>query len=464
MRFIPLLFSAILLGGCSSGTTTPSQSLPDPLKLDVTSFKLDNGLQVLVLEDDRLPVYSLYTFYKVGGKDERKGITGASHFLEHLMFKGTKTVAASKFDYLVEGNGGSSNAYTSNDMTVYHENMPTSTLDLMLGVEADRMVNLVIKKDEFEQERQVVQEERKLRYENSPKGQVYLRTMEELFKGTPYGTSVIGDIADLKTVSRDQIYRYYRQWYAPNNATIVIVGDVKSGNVKDIVKKHFGELAASDVPEQSRASVPASAFVPQLKAPVEVALKGPSASPVFMLAYPAAPSGAPEAFAQDILSSALGDGKSSHLVQKYVLSKRPRVSSIYAANYTLEKAGMFMVGGEMVRGVEPQRFKDDLLKELKGSCSVAINERSIQKVKNQYEAELFRQLDTSAGLAQFIGDRQSLYGDWAYYRKELQIYRGLTVKDVQGACQRMFAQPAHVWVTVWEKNPGEQAGKVGSAQ
>jgi zinc protease len=454
MRFLPLLFSAVLLAGCSSGSHTPSQSLPDPLKLDVTSFKLSNGLQVLVMEDDRLPVYSLYTFYKVGGKDERKGITGASHFLEHLMFKGTKTVAASKFDYMVEGNGGSSNAYTTNDMTVYHENMPTSTLELMLGVEADRMVNLVIKKDEFEQERQVVQEERKMRYENSPKGQVYLRTMEELFKGTPYGTSVIGDIDDLKTVSRDQIYRYYRQWYAPNNATLVVVGDVKAGKVKDIVEKQFGELAASDVPEQSRASVPSSAFVTQVKAPVELNLKGQSSSPLFMLSYPAAPAGAPEAFAQDILSSALGDGKSAHLVQKYVLSKRPKVASIYAANYTLEKAGMFMVGGELVRGVDLKNFKENLVKELSGSCNTAITENAIQKVKNQYEAELFRQLDTSAGLAQFIGDRQSLYGDWAYYRKELQIYRGLTVKDVQGACQRLFAQPGHVWVTVWEKNSG----------
>ncbi len=454
MRFLPLLFSAILLAGCSSGPSTPSSNLPDPLNLDVTSFKLSNGMQVLVLEDDRLPVYSLYMFYKVGGKDERKGITGASHFLEHLMFKGTKNIAASKFDFMVEGNGGSSNAYTSNDMTVYHENMPTSTLDLMVGVEADRMVNLIIKKDEFEQERQVVQEERKMRYENSPRGQLYLRTMEELFKGTPYGTSVIGDIADLKTVSRDQIYRYYRQWYAPNNATLVLVGDVRAGNVKNLVKKHFGELMASDVPEQSRASVPLSAFVPQVKAPVDVALKGQSSTPVFMLSYPAAPSGAPEAFAQDIMSSALGDGKSSHLVQKYVLSKRPQVATIYAANYTLEKAGMFMVGGELVRGVDPLKFKKDLLKELSSSCMTAITENNIQKVKNQYEAGLFRQLDTSGGLAQFIGDRQSLYGDWAYYRKELQIYRGLTVKDVQGACERMFAQPGHVWVTVWEKNSG----------
>jgi zinc protease len=450
---LSFLLSALLLTACSSGPKTPSEKLPDPLKLDVQSFKLDNGLTVLVLEDDRLPVYSLYMFYKVGGKDERKGITGASHFLEHLMFKGTKTVAASKFDYLVEGNGGSSNAYTSNDMTVYHENMPTSTLDLMVGVEADRMVNLVIKKDEFEQERQVVQEERKMRYENSPKGQIYLKTMEELFRGTPYGTSVIGDIADLKSVSRDQIYRYYRQWYAPNNATLVIVGDVKTSEVKSLVRKHFDKLESSPVPEQSRASVPDTAFNITIKAPVSIDLKGQSAVPMFMLSFPSAKAGAPEVFAQDILSSLLGDGKSSHLTQKYVLTKKPRASSMMAGNYTLEKAGMFMVGGELVRGEDSNKFKGHLLRELRKSCDTAITEQSVQKVKNQYEVELFRSLDTSAGLAQFIGDRQSLYGDWAFYRRELQIYRSLGVKEVRTVCENLFSNPVHVWVTVWDKNP-----------
>lgn len=452
MRCISSLFALLLLSACAVGPQSPSQSLPDPLKLDVASFTLDNGMKVVVLEDDRLPVFSLYMFYKVGGKDERKGITGASHFLEHLMFKGTKNMSASKFDYLVEGNGGSSNAYTTNDMTVYHENMPTTALDLMLGVEADRMVNLVIKKNEFEQERQVVLEERKMRYENSPRGQLYLNMMQELFKGTPYGTSVIGDIEDLKTVSRDQIYKYYRQWYAPNNVTLVLAGDVKTSNVKDLVKKHFAQLPASPVPTESRAAVPASAFDIQIKEPVEKNLYGNSTVPMFMLSYPAAPVGNAEAYAQDILSSILGDGKSSHLIQKFALSKRPLVSSIYAGNYTLEKAGAFMVSGEIMRGQDPGVFKAKLLKELKSSCQTAVTDRNLQKVKNQYEAGLFDRLDTSAGLAQFLGEREAFYQDWAYYRRELQIYQKLGLKEVKAACQKMFANPVHVWVTVWDKN------------
>lgn len=456
MRIILCLLLSTVLGGCSSGVKTASQSLPDPLKLDVKSFKLDNGLTVLVIEDDRLPVYSLYSFYKVGGKDERKGITGASHFLEHLMFKGTEKMSASKFDFLVEGNGGTSNAYTTNDFTVYHENMPTSTLALMLEVEADRMVNLRIDPKEFEAERQVVLEERKMRYENSPRGQVYLTMMEQMFKDTPYGTSVIGDIPDLKSVSRNQIYQYYRQWYAPNNATIVVAGDVKFSDVKSLVKKFFGDLKSSPVPEESRAKVKDAVYNINLPRPVELDLYGQSASPLFMLALPGERIGTPRGFALDMLSSLLGDGKSSFLVQKFALTKNPKVSNIYAGNYTLEKAGTFMVGGELVRGVDPKSFKTTLINGLKQSCAKAVTEQALQKVKNQYETTLFRDLDSNAGVAQFVGDRQAFYGDWAYYRKELQIYGAIKAPEVKRACEEIFANKNYVWVTVWDKNKGER--------
>jgi zinc protease len=456
MRLMRLFNFLFIFAACSTGGhKTPSQNLPDPLKLDVTSFRLQNGLTVLVVENHALPIYAFYSFYKVGGKDERKGITGASHFLEHLMFKGTKTMSASKFDFLVEGNGGTTNAYTTNDFTVYHENMPANTLEMMLKVEADRMVNLKLDAKEFEHERKVVLEERKMRYENSPRGQVYLNMMQEMFRGTPYGTSVIGDIEDLNTVSRNQIYQYYRQWYAPNNATIVIAGDVDPSQVKSWVEKYYGGLPASKVPEDSRGKVPASAFQFGHKVPIEKHLKGQSASPLFMVAFPGEPIGTPRGYAMDILSSILGDGKSAHLVQKFTLSKAPKASSIYAGNYTLEKAGTFMVGGELVRGVKPSSFKADLLTELVSSCDKAITDTALQKVKNNYEKNLFGELDTNAGVAQFIGDRQAYFGDWAYYRKELQIYQALTVAEVRKACKEVFADQRYVWVTVWERNKGE---------
>src|SRR5690606_26981284 len=222
MKFL-LLVSMTLLFSCSSLKT--QETLGD-INLDVKEVKLDNGLTALIIPDHKLPIFSLYLFYKVGGKNEVPGITGASHFLEHMMFKGAKKFGKNSIDFIIEGSGGSTNAYTTTDQTVYYENLPTSQLEQMLEIEADRMENLLLDENDFEKERAVVLEERRMRYENSPRGQLYLGLMSHLFEGTPYGRSVIGDIADLKTMTREQIYQYFKKFYAPNNVVVVIAGDV----------------------------------------------------------------------------------------------------------------------------------------------------------------------------------------------------------------------------------------------
>ena len=220
----PLLIGLFFFISCS--TITPSKKSNLSLSLKVHKEILPNGLRVLIMENRRLPIFSYYTYFDVGGRHERKGITGASHFLEHLMFKGAKKYGAGKFDSLIEGNGGFSNAYTSFDNTVYHENMPSKSLPIIIDMEADRMVNLLLEPKAFEKERQVVLEERKLRYDNSPMGKLFLNMMQEVFEGTPYGGSVIGNVEDIKNVSRDQIFNYFKKYYSPNNAIVVIVGDV----------------------------------------------------------------------------------------------------------------------------------------------------------------------------------------------------------------------------------------------
>ena len=197
-----------LLTACSS--LNPLKGSEEVPEFNVHKITLENGLKVLLLENHRLPIFSFQIFYEVGGRDEQKGITGASHFLEHLMFKGAKKYGPGEFDYLIEGNGGVNNAYTTQDLTVYYENMPANMLEKIIDVEADRMNNLLVEPKAFEKERSVVLEERKMRYENSPRGKLYLKFQERLYHNTPYGTSVIGDIADLKSVSRDQIYQYFK--------------------------------------------------------------------------------------------------------------------------------------------------------------------------------------------------------------------------------------------------------------
>ena len=190
MRFVFLL--VFLLAACSTEKVKKSSTLSDSVQIQVEEVKLDNGMTALIVPNHKLPIFSLYMFYKVGGKNEVKGITGASHFLEHMMFKGAKRYGQNRIDFLIEGSGGSTNAYTTNDQTVYYENLPSSELATILDIESDRMENLLLDPDAFEKERQVVLEERKMRYENSPRGQLYLELMETLFKGTPHRNIVTG--------------------------------------------------------------------------------------------------------------------------------------------------------------------------------------------------------------------------------------------------------------------------------
>ncbi len=414
-------------------------------------LKLDNGMTALIVPNHKLPIFSLYMFYKVGGKNEVKGITGASHFLEHMMFKGAKKYGPNRIDFLIEGSGGATNAYTTNDQTVYYENLPTTELETILDVEADRLDNLLLDKEAFEKERQVVLEERKMRYENSPRGQLYLELMQTLFKGTPYGTSVIGDVEDLKTVSREQIHAYFKRFYAPNNLTLVLSGDVNPEKAKAIIKEKFSAIPASPSVKAAHESLKDEAFTPKLTEDLIVSKKGESPSPLFMLAYPTVKAGHAKGYALDVLSSILGSGKSSSLLNQYILIPKPLATSMYAAHQQLEKAGFFFIGGELVRGVKLEEFRKDLMGRMKNFCDTEITERNIQKIKNNYLVDLYAGLDSNAGLAQFLGERQLLFGNWKKYQDELSLYEKVSVEDVKSVCHEITAGKS-VFVSVWSKH------------
>jgi zinc protease len=426
------------------------KNLSESINLDVKELKLENGLTALILPNPKLPIFSIKIFYKVGGKNEVPGITGASHFLEHMMFKGAKKYGKNTIDFIIEGSGGSTNAYTTNDQTVYYENLPSSQLEKILDIEADRMENLLLDKDDFEKERAVVLEERKMRYENSPRGQLYLELMQNLYAGTPYGTSVIGDISDLKTVTQEQIRAYFKKFYAPNNAIIVIAGDVNVDETKKLIQEKFGKIPKSDKVDEEHQKLRDEDFKPRLKKSLMIAKKGESPNPIFMLAFPTIKLGEPETYPLDILSSILGSGKSSSLTSDYLLIEKPVATSIYAAHQQLEKSGFFFVGGELIRGIKVTEFRDELSKRLRRYCETEINESNIQKVKNNYLVDLYSGLDSNAGLAQFLGDRQASFGDWRYYRTELDNYEKVTVKDVVENCKKVFSKVS-LFVYVWNQ-------------
>ncbi|MBA2403783.1 MAG: insulinase family protein [Bdellovibrionales bacterium] len=445
MKFWLVLIA--LLMGCSS-VKEDKKTLSDNIHIDVEEVKLDNGLTALLVNNPKLPIFSLQLFYKVGGKNEVPGITGASHFLEHMMFKGAKKYGANTMDFIIEGSGGSTNAYTTNDQTVYYENLPSSQLEKIIDIESDRMENLLLEPEAFNKEREVVLEERKMRYENSPRGQLYLEMMQTLYKGTPYGRSVIGDIPDLKSVTREQIFKYFKRFYAPNNATLVLVGDINVSQAKKLINEKFGKIPSSPSVEEAHKELKDEDFVPKLTVHQTVAKKGESPNPLFMLAFPTYKAGHTKGYALDVLSSIIGSGKSASLINKYILIDKPIATSMYAAHQSLEKSGFFFIGGELVRGVKLSQFREDLLKNLNSFCDTEITERSIQKIKNNYLTGLYGGLDTNAGLGSFLGERQLIFNDWRFYKTELDMYEKVSVGDVKAVCQEAFVKPS-VFVSVW---------------
>jgi len=420
-------------------------------QIDAKKYKLPNGLTLILSKNTKLPVFSVYTFYKVGSKHETKGMTGASHFLEHMMFKGAKKFAQGRFDKVIESNGGSSNAYTNYDETVYYESLPITSLELILDLESDRMQNLLLEPKAFESEKQVVLEERKMRYENSPRGQLYIGMMNKVFKGTPYEVPVIGTIEDIKSVSRDAVFKYFKDFYAPNNAIMLVVGDIDYDKTYEMIKKYFGPIPASEALASLKAQREVG-FESKLNKNETDHYQGKSENPMFTLAFPGVKYGSRDGYVGDILSSVLAGSKSSFLNKKYVEGKAPILNSISASNYTLENTGVFFVMGEIGKKYNLDTLKTDLLKDFKNFCSNEINDREIQKVKNKYLIHFYDELQTNAGVANYLGTLESHLGDFTKYVDEIKTYQSITTAEVKKACSEFLLSKNHYYMSVWKNN------------
>ncbi|MBT4792285.1 MAG: insulinase family protein [Halobacteriovoraceae bacterium] len=453
MKLSLLLLLILNLGCSSSKNADKADQNTSGISIDVKKKVLKNGLTILVVENDKLPIFSYYTYFQVGSKYEFPGITGSSHLLEHMMFKGAKKYGEGEFDKLIEGNGGKNNAYTSNDLTVYFESLPKEHLEVVVDLEADRMQNLLLVKESFEKERNVVLEERKMRYENSDRGKIYLTMMKSVFKGTPYGSSVIGEIDDLKNVSREEVQKYFKQYYSPNNAVILLVGDVNAEKAFEMIEKSYGLIKPTEnLTIKKKAQLDKLGYQFKKDFSKKIKLKGTSPTPMFSLALKGIKIGEREGFVLDILSSILGDGESSYLSEKFVNNRKPVLQSIYAANYTLQDSGVFFIGGQLLEKARLATFEKKLRNELHRSCQTAITERAMNKVINQYLVSMLSGLDTNSGIAKFLGDRQVYYGDYNFYKKELALYQSITVDELKLACQKYLMTDESIFISIWNKN------------
>lgn len=293
-------------------------------------------MTVLLHRDSTVPIISYHTWYKVGSLNEAEGITGAAHMLEHMMFKGAKKYSGKEFDHLLHENGIVNNAFTTYDYTGFYQNLPPDKLEMVMDMEVDRMTTLTIDPKELLKERDVVKEERRWRVDNNPRGLLQELTMSTVFRTHPYRWPIIGTMNDISNYEAPVLRRFYEQYYVPDNAVLVVAGDLDIDRTKDLIQKYYGQLKRKGIPEAK------SPEEPLQTAQYNAKLKQDVQSTSFNVSFRGLPNGHKDAYVLDLASQILGNGSSSRLHKRLVYQSQ-KASQAYSYHYSLKEQGLFTV-------------------------------------------------------------------------------------------------------------------------
>jgi len=413
----------------------------DPERFPVVERRLDNGLHVLLLPRRSVPAVSYTTFFRVGSRNEQPGRTGLAHFLEHMMFNGAAKYGPKEFDRTLESVGGTSNAYTSHDLTVYFEDFPSEALETVIDLESDRMRALALAEDLFESEREVVKEERRFRVDNDLFG-----TMEEalaslMFSVHPYRWPVIGWMEDLDAATREDALRFFRTFYAPNNAVLVVVGDVDPDRALSAI-----EAAYRDIPPGP--PVPAvTAVEPAAPAARRARVDFPSHAPALLVGYRALPATHPDTPAVEILETALGAGESSILMERLVYETE-LASDVHVSHDLRIDASVFMVFADLPPGGDVARVEKAIYEEFSRIADEGLSEEALERARSIVRASILHSLASNAGIAHVLGEHQVVFGDWRETFRVLDRYQAVTPEDVRRVARDLFREANRSVVTV----------------
>jgi len=395
---------------------------------DIKSFTLDNGMKIMVLEDASIPNANMYLFWKVGSRNEVPGITGISHFFEHMMFNGAKKYGPKMFDRTMEAAGGANNAYTTENITVYTDWFPANALETIFDLEADRIASLDINEKMVESERGVVASERTTGLENSN-----WRTLQEEIKGAafrahPYSWSVIGHESDIAAWTLDDLVQYHKTYYAPNNAVVVIAGDVKLAEVKALADKYFAPIPAQAPPKEVKTVEPLQ------KGERRVYVHKASVStPNVMLAYHVPSTSHDDYYALDLLSSVLSTGNSSRLYQSLV-EKQVAIEVETYLPMTFDP-NLFYVMGVANPGITATELEQNLIAEINRVAREGVTEQELEKVKNIKLMNFYRSMETINGKANTVGTYELYFGSFEKLFNAPEAYGKVTPADLQRVAQ-----------------------------
>ena len=398
----------------------------------VQEFVLDNGLKVLLLEDHKSPAVTFQVWYRVGARNEKDGKSGLAHFLEHMMFKGTPTTGPEEYSRIIAKNGGRTNAFTSSDVTVYFATMSREKIGIEIELEADRMANALLGDQYFEPEKNVIQEERRMRTEDNPISALSEAASAVAYTIHPYRRPVVGWMQDIQNLTRQDLVDFYKLYYAPNNAYIVMVGDFSTEDMLSKIKSAFGKIPRGTEPPK------VSAEEPEQRGERRLILKKEAELPFVLKFYHAPNLKSADSFALDLLTVVLAGGKSSRLHHDLVYQKRlvRGVDADYSG-ISIDPAGL-SVYAQLLPGIEPSSVEREIERGLEKVKSELITERELQKAKNQVEAAFVFAQDSIFGQAMKIGYYEAV-GGWRQMDGYLDGIRKVTREDIRRVARQYLA-------------------------
>jgi zinc protease len=415
-----------LVLGLVFGAAAPAAAPEVPGANQIVTRTLPNGLKLVVWPDKDIPNVAMYTWYRVGSRNERPGITGISHFFEHMMFNGTKTRPPGEFDRVMEGSGGRNNAYTSSDVTVYQNWFPSSVTGLIFDLESDRMRNLDFNAGKVESERGVVYSERRSSVDNDNFGTLVEQMQATAFIAHPYQIPIIGWPSDIEGWKVTDLQDYYRQYYAPNNAVMFIVGDVDPEAVFKLAEQYLAGIPAQPAPPAVTTKEP-----PQL-GERRLRIERDAQTPLIAMAWHTAAASAREARVMEVLLAILGDGDSSRLYQRLVEKEQAAVDvgTQFDAGFDPGLAWVYAVvppGGDVTR---TEKLIDQEIARLAQDGPTAVE---ITKARNQALVGFWHGLETISGKAQALGQYEVFHGDYRKLFGAPAEYESITAEEVRNA-------------------------------
>ena len=398
------------------------------IKLSVEKYQLPNGLQVLLHADDRIPQIYHLLLVKVGSKDEVEGKTGLAHLFEHMMFRGTATYTGEEYEEKLESIGAKNNAYTSRDHTGYEVTLPSVHLEMVLEMEAERLNSLQLTQDNFDKEREVVKEERRQRTDNNP-NEIFEPIMKTVFPSHPYGRPVIGWMKDLEEMNLEDCKAFYRQYYSPNNAILILAGDFNVNKVKAWIEQYYGVLKPSQI---NRPDVHSEQ---EQKKNRTLVLNRSVQAPTLAFAYKGPKAGEKGTYSLEVLSRILTSGESSRLYQPLVYQHKLALS-VGGMYYSLGDAGVFLIFVKMAPGASLEQVKKIVYEEVEKAYTKEVSQKELLKSTRNIMHEYVSAIKDLSGKANSLGVNEAYFDDYRQFFRDLEEFRKVTADTIKNEARR----------------------------